>query len=74
MIKLSKLSDISVYPKPIECRKVSTCLQVFCNETISALKTHPRLVDLDVNDTADFLNTFVDFWKKVNVHSSFENV
>ena len=74
LIELAKLSDISVYPKLIERQKVSTCLQVFCDRTISALRTHPHLVDLEVNDTANFLNIFVDFWKIVNVHGPLEDV
>ena len=74
LIKLSKLSDISVHSKPIERQKVSTCLQVFCDRTILAFRTHPRRIDLDVNDTANFRSIFVDFWKIVNVHGSFEDV
>ena len=64
-MKLSKLSDVAVYPKPIERQKVSTCLQVFCDETINALKTHPDVIDGD--GTISFLTKFVKFWKIVNV-------
>ena len=74
LIKLFRLSDTSVCPKPIERQKVSTCLQVFCDRTVSALRTHPLLNNLDVSDTADFINIFVQFWKIVNVHGSFEDV
>ena len=49
-------------------------MQVFCDRTISAPRTQPRLIDLDVNGTANFLHTYVDFWKIVNVHGSFEDV
>ena len=35
MINMSKLTDdIAVFPKPIEKQKVSTCLKVFCEETV----------------------------------------
>lgn len=73
LVKLSKLSDRAVAPTPIERQKVSTCLQVFCDETISALKTHPKLSQ-DICGTVSFLQTFVDFWKIVNVHGSYEDV
>ena len=39
--KMSKLTEVSVYPKPIERQKVLTCLQVFCDEILVALKCHP---------------------------------
>ena len=53
-VKLSKLSDVSVAPRPIERQKVSTCLEVFCDETISAFKTHPDLLSRDVAGTTKF--------------------
>lgn len=31
LIKVSRLSKIAVYPKPIERQRVSTCLQIFCD-------------------------------------------
>ena len=49
-------------------------MQVFCDRTVSALRTHPLLNNLDVSDTADFINIFVEFWKIGNVHGSFEDV
>ena len=44
-MKMSKLNETAVYPKPIERQCVSTCLNVFCDETVVALKTHPELLD-----------------------------
>ena len=38
LVKMSKLSEVSVYPKPIERQRVSTCLRVFCDRTVSALE------------------------------------
>ena len=35
IVKLPKLTEASVYPKPIESQRISTSLQVFCNETLS---------------------------------------
>ena len=37
MLKMSKLSETAVYPKQIERQRVSTCLQVFCEDTATAL-------------------------------------
>ena len=33
-IKMSKLTNFAVFPKPIEMQKISTCLKVFCEETV----------------------------------------
>ena len=61
LVKLSKLSDVSVASRPIERQKVSTCLEGFCDETIYALKTHPDLLSCDVAGTTKFIQTFVNF-------------
>ena len=37
---LFRLNHIAVHPKPVECQRVSTCLRVFCVETIAAFNTH----------------------------------
>ena len=51
------------------CQRVSTCLQVFCDETLSALKVHP---DLENNDgTVKLTAKFIEFWKIVDVHIPF---
>ena len=39
IIKISKLNEVSVSPKPIERQKVSTCLNVFNEKTSAALQT-----------------------------------
>ena len=65
LVKLSKLTNVSVFSRPIERQKVSTCLKIFCDETITALKTHTCVKEAD--DTIRFLEIFVKFWKIVNV-------
>ena len=65
LVKLSKLTNVSVLPRPIERQKVSTCLKIFCDETITDLKTHTCVKEAD--DTIRFLEIFVKFWKIVNV-------
>ena len=37
LVKLPKLTEVSVYPKPIERHIVATCLRVFCEETYTAI-------------------------------------
>ena len=74
LISLCKLTDASIFSKPIERQKVSICLEVFCDRTISALKLHPLLTHQDVNDTAKFIVTFAQFWKTLNVDGSLENI
>ena len=59
IVKMSKLMEVSVYPKPIERQKVITCLQVFCDETLSALKSHPDLHEKE--GTVIFISKVVEF-------------
>ena len=40
---LSKLTEVAVTPKPVERQRVTTCLRVFCEETLTALKVHPSV-------------------------------
>ena len=70
LTKLSKLNETAVFPKPIERQSVSTCLRVFCAETIAALETHPAINKDSVMGTIQFLKIIVSFWKIVNVNST----
>ena len=66
--KLSKLDEVAVYPKPVERQKVSTCLKIFCDQTASALRTHPAMKDVEgAADTAEFISLMTKFFKIVNV-------
>ena len=67
LIKLSRLTETSINPKPIERQKVSTCLQIFSEETVAALKTHPKVEQESVKGTIIFLELIIEFWKVVNV-------
>ena len=69
---MSKLTEISVDPKPIERQKVSTVLKVFCDETYSALKVHLSMEN--VEGTLDFLYLFITFWKIVNVRTQYADI
>ena len=73
LVKLSKLVKRSIGFFPIERQKVSSCLQVFCDETISIVKTHSRLTSGN-SETVCVLEGFVKFWKIVNDHELFGDV
>ena len=60
------MNEVSVFPKPIERQKVSTCLKVFCEKTIAALKSHPELNPNEVNGTVKFIEVILSFWKIVS--------
>ena len=67
---LSKLTDGAVRPKPMERQRVSTCLKAFCDETCSALRTHPGINHADVKGTTLFIQTIlVDAWNTLNVRN-----
>ena len=66
LTKLSSLNEVSVFPKPIERQKVSTCLKVFCEKTIAALKSHAELNPNEVNGTVKFIEVILSFWKIVS--------
>ena len=72
IVKLSKLNEISICPKPIERQNVALCLKIFCVETLTALKIHPEIQDS--GGTVDFIEKIVDFFKILNVKSQFEDV
>ena len=69
LLKLSDLTEVSIYPKPIERQRVSTYLQVFSEKTYAALLTHPSLKTDEVKDSAAFIAKVVKWWKILNVKS-----
>ena len=72
LIKCSKLTEVAVNPKPVERQRVSPCLQVFCDNTLSSLKSHPELQNKD--GTVIFLSKIIEFWKIVDVHGPYRDV
>ena len=68
LLKLSKLNEVAISPKPIERQKVSICLRIFCEETHTALITHPGMEGEEGReDTAGFIKKVLMFWKIMNV-------
>lgn len=74
LVKMSKLTYVAANPRPIERQKVDTCMKVFCEETVNALKFHPGMADENVDGTVLFITKIIEFWKIVNVKSSFEGL
>ena len=65
---------MAINPKPIERQHVSLCLQVFCDEALNALKTHPEVNHEQVEGTISFLSIFIRVWKIINVRSQFMDI
>ena len=70
LVKTSELSEVAVCPSPIERQKVSLCLNVFCDETVCALKCHSKMQN--AKDTVVFIKKALQFWHIVNVKSPYE--
>ena len=70
IVKLSKLTETAVSPKPIEHQNVLMFLKVFCDETTAALKLQNECPD----DTIGFLTKLVKFFKIENVKGQFEDM
>ncbi|XP_066911172.1 uncharacterized protein [Clytia hemisphaerica] len=66
---LSKLTEVAVRPKPVERQRVSTCLRVFCEETLAALKVHPQMQNMNVTGTVKFIDKVNTMWKILNVRT-----
>ena len=47
LVKMSKLTKVSVYLKPIESQSVATCLRVFCEESYTAITNHLGMRNVD---------------------------
>ena len=68
LLKMSKLNEVAVAPKPIERQKVASCLKVFCEESYNALLNHPGMADQnDREGTAIFIQKVITWWKIINV-------
>ena len=59
LLKLSKLNEVAISPKPIEQQKVSICLRIFCEETHTALITGMEGEE-GREDTAGFIKKSID--------------
>ena len=70
LVKIIKLTYRAASSKPIERQKVGTCLIVFCDETVNAL----GMQDENIYVSVTLITKITEFWKIVNVKSSFEGL
>jgi len=68
MVKLSKLTKSTVSPSNIEKQRVSLVINVFCDQTSTALKTSEKSCSSWV-DTSHFLDLTIKMWKILNCKS-----
>ena len=68
---MARVTNVAANPKPTERQKVDTCLKVFCDETVDALKFHPGMQDENVDGTVTLITKIIEFWQIINVKSSF---
>lgn len=71
---LSSLTEVAVRPKPVERQSVSTCLRIFSDATLHALKAHPGLDTQEVEGTITFVQKINKMWKILNVRSRNKDV
>ena len=72
LVKIIKLTHGAASSKPIERQKVGTCLIVFCDETVNVLGMQDENIYVSVSVT--LITKITEFWKIVNVKSSFEGL
>ena len=64
LVKMSKLTEVSFYPKLIERQSVATCLIVFYEETWTTIINHLGMKNVDgLENTAAFIKIVVNRWK-----------
>ena len=71
LLKLSKLNDVAVSPKPIERQSVSICLRIFCDETIATFGS--KINNETESETVNFLKIVLKLRKIFNVKNPREN-
>ena len=70
LVKIIKLTYRAASSKPIERQKVGTCLIVFCDETVNVL----GMQDENIYVSVTLITKITEFWKIINVKSSFEGL
>ena len=69
----SNVNDVAISPRPIECHSVSMCQRIFCDETIAAWESHPKINNEAASGTVNFLYIVLKLWKIFNVKNPREN-
>ena len=71
LVKMSKLTKSSVFPNGIQKQNVQLALNVFCEQTSSALKSSTNS-SCNWHATADFIDLVVRLWKLFNCKGAFQ--
>ena len=66
LVKMLKLTYVGANLKPIERQNVDTCLKLFCDETVNALKFHSDMQVENVDSTVTLIIKIIKFWEIVN--------
>ena len=66
LVKMLKLTYVGANLKPIERQKVDTCLKLFFDETVNALKFHSDMQVENVDSTVTLIIKIIKFWEIVN--------
>ena len=66
-VKMSNLTEVAVYPRPIEIQRVDTCQKIFSAKTSAALKIYDTDHKVDVKGTFMFLDKVSKWWIILNV-------
>ena len=64
---MSNLTEVAVYPRPIERQRVDTCLKIFSAKTATSLKIYGADHNVDVKGTVMFLEKVSKWWTILNV-------
>ena len=68
LVKMSKLTEVSVFQKPIESQSVPTCLRVFWEKTYTVIINHSGMKSVDGREhTTVFIRIVVNWWKQLNI-------
>ena len=67
---MPKLSEVSLFPKPTDEQKVTTCLREFCDTIFHAQLNHLDINDVEgVQDSAIFMKKVITWWKILTVEA-----
>ena len=69
---MTKLTEVSFFPKPIDRQKVSTCLKIISEKTVAALKQ--TLLQSHADDAIRFVERIIKFWKILNCRDPYADV
>ena len=67
LVKMSNLTEVAAYPRPIERQRVDTRLKIFSAKTATALKIYGADHNVDVKGTVMSLENVSTWWTILNV-------